>query len=125
VLIPGASGPYGIHFSGHVFPHAAIDSLLPKTTIDHLLSEEDRRKAEQERKEFEAVGQAMLLTEENLYPAFYELAIQRVASGGSADEIRREMLILTQVCEIPFASIMREAYEDALAGRPPKFSAPF
>ena len=57
----------------------AFDNLFPKTTIDHLLSEEERQKAAEEAREFEAVGRTMYLTE-SFYPVVY---------GSVAAEARR------------------------------------
>jgi hypothetical protein len=100
-----------------------FDNLLPKTSIEHLLSEEEWRKAEHERREFEAVGRTMFLTEQALYPIFYQTASERMTSGVGQDEIRAEMMMLADTPDLEFASIVRQAYEDALAGRPPRFSS--
>ncbi len=123
MLTPESPGPSHAHSGGQVvsLDDDAFDKLSPKTTIDHLLSEEERQKAEQERREFESVGMTMFLNEAKLYPTAYEFVCERVASGVSPDVIRGE---LPMIPETPnrLASIMREAYEDALAGRPPRFS---
>ena len=100
-----------------------FDKLLPETTIDHLLTQEERRNVEQERREFEAVGKAMFMTRENVYPLFYDAARERIASGVSPDEIRAEMVALEEGPDLPWISIVREAYDDLLAGRPPRFSS--
>jgi hypothetical protein len=104
---------------------SSFDELVPKTSIDHLLSEEERQKAEEERREFETVGRSMFLTEESLYPIFYAGVYERIAAGVSQDEIRAEMAMLADTPDDTFAAIARTAYEDALAGRPPKFSSPW
>jgi hypothetical protein len=49
----------------------------------------------------------------------------RIASGVSRDEIQAEMTMLADTPDSEFAAIVQQAYEDALAGRPPKFSSPF
>jgi hypothetical protein len=121
---PGAhddsSGGRVAWLDDHVF-----DKLFPKTTIDHLLSEDERQKAAEECREFEAVGRTMFITERSLYPVFYESACERIASGASPDEIREELLMLAEDADGEFASVIREAYEDVLAGRPPKFTSQF
>ena len=101
----------------------------PETTIDHLLSEEERQKAEQERKEFEAVGRtvflndAEVLLESEVYPTAYEAMCGWIATRVvSPDEIREQLLMLHGPLD-PLTSIFREAYEDALAGRPPRLSS--
>src|SRR5438034_11720831 len=100
MLIPESPGPNNIQ-GGRVVSWPTIDKLVPRTTIDHLLSEEDRQKAEQERKEFEAVGRTMFLNEAELYPIIYESAGQRMASGVSRDEIRAEMRMLADTPDLP------------------------
>jgi hypothetical protein len=57
--LPESLSPFNKIFGGQVVPDPAIDRLVPKTNIDHLLSEKARQQAEQERKEFEAVGRDM------------------------------------------------------------------
>jgi hypothetical protein len=121
MFAPGSTGPNNFPFGGHVVPDPDLDKLTPKTTLDHLLSDEERRKAELERIEFETVGQTMFLKDRDLYWPVYESASERIASGVSQDEIRREMLMIAETPDLPFASIILEAYEDVLAGRPPKF----
>ncbi len=125
MLTPESPGPHDVPFGSRVpwLDDDAFDKLFPKTTIDHLLSEEERRKVEHERREFEAVGRtmSMFLLERSLYPVFYESACEQMASGVSQDEIRAEMTMLADTEDSTFASIVREAYEDALAGRPPRF----
>jgi hypothetical protein len=131
MLTPKSPGPNDAHTGGQVIAldDDAFDKLLPETTIDHLLSEEERLKAAEERREFEAVGRTMFLTE-SLYPGIYESVRERLASGVSYDEIRAEMSMLLKRPDLAdpdlkIASVIREAYEDALAGRPPRFSSPF
>jgi hypothetical protein len=128
MLTPKSPAPDDAHTGGQVISldGDAFDKLLPKTTIDHLLSEEERLKAAEERREFEAVGRMMCLTE-SLYPFIYESVRERLASGVSYDEIRVEITMLLQRRDVvePDLTIVREAYEDALAGRPPRFSLPF
>ena len=107
----------------------AFDHLFPTTSIDHLLSEEERQKAEQERKEFEVVGRTLflddaeVLPEAEVYTTAYEVMCGWIASGVvSPDEIRESLSMLRGPLD-PVPSIIREAYEDALAGRPPRFSS--
>jgi hypothetical protein len=99
------------------YPFTA-EKLVPKINIDHLVSEEEHQKAEQERKEFEAAGTNMYLTKEKLYPVYYESARETIAFGISPDEIRREMLMLNETPDLPLNSIEREAYDDDLSGLP-------
>ena len=63
----------------------------PETTIDHLLSEEDRQKWEQESREFEAVGRNLFLSEASLYPIFYGMVCEWMASAVDPEVIRGEM----------------------------------
>jgi hypothetical protein len=125
MLTPKRPGPNNAQSFGQLvsLDCDGFDKLLPKTSIDHLLSEEERRKAEHERREFEAVGRTMFRTEKALYPIFYETASERMTSGVGQDEIRAEMIMLADTPDLEFASIIRQAYEDALAGRPPRFSS--
>jgi hypothetical protein len=101
-----------------------LDGLVvPRTIADHLLSEDERVKAEQERKEFEALGSALFLNAEYIYPIAYEFACERVASGATRDQIQSEMTMVAANPDLPFAAIIRQAYDDVLAGRPPRFSS--
>lgn len=95
---------------------------MPKTSIDHLLSEEERQKTEQERREFEAVGSTLFLDEASLYRVVYERVCKRIVSGVSPDVIRGELSMFLRTAD-PLDSIIRTAYEDALAGRPPRSSS--
>jgi hypothetical protein len=122
--IPNSQGPDDRQGGGKVFSWPTMDQLLPKTSIDHLISEEERQKAQQERQEFEAVGRNLFMTEEALYPVFYRSACSKLAAGVSHDEVHAEMMLLADIPDDPFAVIVRQAYEDALAGRPPKCSSP-
>jgi hypothetical protein len=67
----------------------------------------------------------MFLTERSLYPVFYESARERIASGTSPNDIRDELLMLAADADLEFAAVIREAYEDVLAGRPPRFTSQF
>lgn len=68
-------GPNDAHFGGQVIDmdDDAFDKLFPKTTIDHLLSEEERQKAAEERREFADVVRTMCWTV-GLFPIVYESA---------------------------------------------------
>jgi hypothetical protein len=123
MFTPGSPGPNAFPFGGHVVPDPDLDKLTPKTTIDHLLSDEERRKADLERIEFETVGHTMFLSDSDLYLDVYESASEKIASDVSHEEIRRERLMIAETPDLPFASIILEAYEDVLAGRPPRFSS--
>ena len=139
MLTPESPGPDDVPSGGWIVNEDldAFDHLVPKTTIDHLLSEEERKKAEQERKEFEAVGRTLFLKhlkevcgdmdfwpESEVYPMAYELASNWLASDMlSPAELRESLLMI----EGPLYSLMdrfwasiREAWEDALEDRPPK-----
>ena len=91
-------GPSDVQFGGQVvsLDNDAFDELFPKTSIDHLLSEEERQKAKRERWEFEAVGRTLFMNEASLYLFFYELVCERIASGVSPDVIQGEMSNLHQ-----------------------------
>ena len=52
---------------------------------------------------------------------FFQTACEKMASGQSQDEIRAEMMILADTPDLPFASMIRQACEDALSGRPRDF----
>jgi len=64
----------------------------------------------------------MFLNEAKLYRMAYEWVCHRVASGVSPDVIRGEMPMFPKTPD-RLVSIIREAYEDALGGHPPRFSA--
>jgi hypothetical protein len=100
----------------------SVGDLVPTTNADHLLPEAERPLARQARDEFEAIGREMdrRTTRQALYPVFYESAREQIAAGVSHDAIRAEMTTLADTEDELFASILREAYEDALAGRPPR-----
>jgi hypothetical protein len=127
MLPPESPGPNDVPSSGRVvwLDGDAVENLFPRTTIDHLLSEKERRKAEQERKEFEALGRRMDLiqTEQVLYCLFYDSASGGVAAGASPEDIQAEMMLLSDTPDGAFASIVRQAYGDVLAGRPPRFTS--
>ena len=63
MLTPESPGPNDAPSGGGLvwLDDDDFEKLFPKTTIGHLLSEEERQKAEQERKEFEAVGRTLFL----------------------------------------------------------------
>jgi hypothetical protein len=127
MLTPESPGPNDVPSSGRVvwLDGDAFENLIPRTTIDHLLSVEERQKAEQERKEFEALGWRMALieTEQVLYSLFYDCVYERMAARTSPEEIQAEMMLLSDTPDEAFASIVRQAYEDVLAGRPPRFTS--
>ena len=127
MLTPESPGPHDLPL-GRLLPWLTdddFDKVFPKTTIDHLLSEDERRKAEEERREFEAVGRRMdlIATEQVLYSLFYDSACEGMAAGTSPEEIQAEMMLLSDTPDEAFASIVRQAYEDILAGRPPRFTS--
>ena len=99
MLTPEPPGPNDNPSVGRVAwldDDGAFDKLFPKTTIDHLLSEEERQKAQQERKEFEAVGSTLFLneaefySEAEVYPMAYELTRGWIASGVVGPDALRE-----------------------------------
>jgi hypothetical protein len=67
----------------------------------------------------------MFLTERSLYQVFYASASERIASGASPNDIRDELLMLAADADLQFTSVIRVAYEDVLAGRPPRFTSQF
>jgi hypothetical protein len=100
----------------------SFDDLVPKTTnFDHLLPKAERALARQARDEFAALGRQLNYEElrRALYPVFYEKAREQIIAGISHDEIRAEMATVADSDDGQLASIYRDAYEDALAGRPP------
>jgi|GEM_PF-4391015 len=102
------------------------DDLVPVTSIDHLLSDEVRLLAILTRSAIEELGKEMdeRLTRDVLYPIYYEEVLVMIAAGMSHDEIRAEMTMLVDITEDGLiSSIVREAYEDALAGRPSRYKA--
>lgn len=132
MLTPESPGSNDAPYSGQLvwLDDDAFEKLFPKTTIDHLLSEEERRKAEQERKEFETVGRTLVLNDAGglpdaeVYSIAYESMCQSIASGMvSPDEIREQLSMFHGPPLEPGTSIIREAFEDALASRPPRFSS--
>jgi hypothetical protein len=98
------------------------DELLPSTTIHHLLSEEDAERWDAAQKAFAELGKCLKANarRRSLYPLFYDDAREQLATGMSADEVRVAMADLMDTGDFEFASIVREAYEDALAGRRPR-----
>jgi hypothetical protein len=132
MMTPESQGPNDAPSGGRVvwLDDDAFDKLFPKTTIDHLLSEGERQKAEQERGEFEAVGRTLFLNEAgalpeaDVYRIAYESMCRCIASRMvSPDEIREQSSMLHGPPLERGTSIIREAFEDALAGRPPRFSS--
>lgn len=127
MLTPEPPEPEDTRFGGRVVSLDSDDDLnalvVPRTIIDHLLSESERLKAEQERKEFEAVGSSM--TDEEIYPLVYACARDRIAAGVSQDEIEAEMRLIASMPDFPNASVIRQAYEDVIAGRLPRFKSRF
>jgi len=101
------------------------DDLVPETSIDHLLPEAEWRAAATARAAIESLGEAMGRSADRaaLYPVFYDSARQQLAAGVSHEDIRAEMMMLADADDPPFTSALCEAYEDALAGRPPRHEA--
>jgi hypothetical protein len=128
MLTPESPEPEDIRFGGQVVSLDSDDELnalvVPRTIIDHLLSESDRLKAKQERKAFEAVGKRSM-TDEEIYSLVYACARDKIAAGVSQDEIEAGMMLIASSPDFPNASIVRQAYEDVIAGRAPRFSLPF
>src|SRR4051794_13245278 len=122
MMTPESPEPNESMYCGQVvsLDDEALHKLTPETTIDHLLSEEDRQKWEQESREFAAVGRNPFLSEASLYPMFYEMVCEQMASGVSPDVIRGAISKCHEHSD-RFGSVFLEAFEDALAGRPPKF----
>jgi hypothetical protein len=103
-----------------------LADLVPTTSIDHLLSEEERQHAREDRDAVEALGREMERRETlpTVYSKIYEAARRMLAAGFSPKKIRAEMRPLTDSApDQEWASITRDAYEDALAGRPRRLEA--
>jgi len=100
----------------------SIDDLLPRTPINHLLSESEAQLADLALREFEALGAARntALSMHALYPVFYERARELVAAGVRPDQIREEMAEFLDPEDADYSSAVRRAYEDALAHLPPE-----
>lgn len=100
----------------------SIDDLVPTTSIDHLLSPEERLLARQAREAFEELGREMGRRQawEATYRVLYDLAREQLAGGLSPDELRAEMAELADTDDEEFATTVRAAFEDVLAGRPPR-----
>jgi hypothetical protein len=98
--------------------------LVPSTSIDHLLSPEQRQHARQDRDALAALGRQMdqrAVSPVTIYRVFYEFARKMIADGISPEELRAQWLPLTDGHpDSTFAAAIREAYDDALAGRPPR-----
>jgi hypothetical protein len=119
---PESSEPSSIHPFNRLRSSGSTDELVPGTTVDHLLSSTEQQHAIEECGEFESLGKEMddSQTRAALYPILYETALEQVTSGVSHDAIRAELVSLVQTDNALYTSIAREAYEDALAGRPPR-----
>jgi hypothetical protein len=101
---------------------ATCQELIPATSINNLVSEEEARLADLECKEFEALGKARDISDEFrvLYRLFYDEALERIASGESRSGILSALAEFVDTDDSLFASAVKEAYCDALAGRPCK-----
>ncbi|SIN81236.1 hypothetical protein SAMN05444166_1028 [Singulisphaera sp. GP187] len=102
------------------------DQVVPPTTTDHLLSEDERLNAVRDREAVEALGRELdrRLMRQAMYPIYYDAARKQVAAGVSHEAIRAELNIRLADIEDEFdASVAREAYEDALADRPQPLDA--
>jgi len=124
MMAPEPSEPDSFRPFNRLRSSGSTDELVPETTTDHQLSEAEQQRATEARREFESLGKEMDLrsTRRALYPILYEEALEQLASGLSHDEIRAERMSLAGTEDTPYASIAREAYEDALAGRPPSIA---
>jgi hypothetical protein len=70
------------------------------------------------------LNEAGALPDAEVYPITYESMCRSIASGMvSPDEIREQLSIFHGLPLGLGTSIIREAFEDALAGRPPRFSS--
>src|ERR1700679_3168729 len=80
---------------------AQCDELLPSTTIDHLLSEDQARQAESDRREIDALGEILNRASEKraLYPGHYDQAKEMLDSGMSHEQIRVELADGEIVCD--------------------------
>jgi hypothetical protein len=95
--------------------------LLPTTSLESLLTEEESQQLQAERLAFEAVGRSLdrQLTFESLYPMLYGHALERLTSGDNRRELEEEMAE-SRGDESDYAVILRQAYADVLDGRPPR-----
>jgi hypothetical protein len=122
MMAPEPSEPNRIRPFNRLRSSGSTDEIVPGTVIDHLLTETEQQHAMAESGEFEFLGKAMdqRQTRAALYPILYESASEQLTSGVSHEEIRAEMMSLAETEDTIYASVAREAYEDALAGRPPR-----
>jgi hypothetical protein len=115
---------------GHV---PRIDDLVPETTIEQLISEDRPLSAKRplevalsHREFFEFVSELYLQTPSDdqcvavYYLPFYDTIKLLVAVGVSHEAIRANLAPPTD-SDGELAAVIREAFDDALAGRPPRY----
>ena len=122
MAINDPSDPEGALPINRIFFKPSGEALVPKTSIDHLLTAEEVQQAAAERAAFETLAAELGRQDDfrALYPVYYNVAQANLNSGMSHHGLRTEMEELMIYCDPASASILREAYEDVLAGRPPK-----
>ena len=86
--------------------------LVPRTTIPHVFS----KRIEELADDLNRQRQLQIL-----YPFIYDWTRERLDLGMSHEEIRVEMEKLAGIYEKRFGVDIKQAIEDALAGRPPKY----
>jgi hypothetical protein len=92
---------------GHEPPPEGVVDIVPEL-------------ARQTRPEYDVVGPMR----GPLYVCCYSRAEDGLRSGRSAEEIRAELRPLIEALG-ELADVVREAVDDAVAGRPPRFEKPF
>jgi hypothetical protein len=123
MMTPESSLPNNSYPINRLVSRPSLDQpVVSRTKISHLPSEDHRRQAPHQHKELEAVRKVMDKRETDAVPyrIFHEDARKKIASGMSHHEIRAVMVILVDMDDTHLASIIRQAYEDALAGVLPK-----
>ncbi len=112
-----------------------IEELLPTTKLDRLFSEDDRRLFEPQAQETpitreffeqEARKFSSTMPREELYtvyyPLYYELTRDYLAAGLSRDELHAQLSFFVY-SDVALLVVISEAMQDALADRPPRYTA--
>jgi hypothetical protein len=110
--IPEPSDPSNNSPFNRLRSHSSADELVPRATSRHVLSKEIEELAD----DLERHRRIQIL-----YPVVYGLTRDLMDSGASHEELRAKMEKLTGVYGKQFAPDVKQAYEDALVGRRPRY----
>ena len=119
-----------------LYVEPSVEDLLPNTKLDHLLSEQDQQLFEYQllpsppQTLFEAIKQLAEFVSgtspdrlySEYYPMFYRMARTQLDAGLSNDQID-DLLSPLASRDQEFVNVVRQAIEDALAGRPPRYES--